>query len=56
MATRNLFLLKAVLTIQLSKLGLDVAICHKCGKIFMKTDGTTICKECQHQLLSSFSA
>jgi rRNA maturation endonuclease Nob1 len=47
MAERNIFLLKAALSIKLSKLGFDVAICHNCGRIFDKTKGETLCKDCQ---------
>ncbi|MBS7633780.1 hypothetical protein KEJ15_09270 [Candidatus Bathyarchaeota archaeon] len=47
MAERNIFLLKAALTIKLSKLGFDAGICHNCGRIFEKTKGKTLCNDCQ---------
>jgi formylmethanofuran dehydrogenase subunit E len=46
MAERNLFLLKAALIIKLGKLGLDSAICHKCGKIISTTNENSLCKDC----------
>jgi len=47
MATTNLFLAKTAVIMKLSKMGFDVAICHNCGKIFEKTKGRTLCKDCQ---------
>jgi len=47
----NLYLLKAVLILKLSKLGFDAAICHNCGKIFERTKaGETLCRECKTTL------
>jgi len=42
----NLYLLKVALALKLSRLGFNVAICHRCGKIFERTeDGEKLCME-----------
>ncbi|MEM3580904.1 MAG: hypothetical protein QXH40_03950 [Candidatus Bathyarchaeia archaeon] len=47
----NLYLLKVALALKLSGLGFNVGICHRCGKIFDRTEESeTLCKECKtHQ-------
>jgi hypothetical protein len=47
----NLFLLKVALAIKLSRLGFDAALCHRCGKIFERTEaGETYAKNAKNTL------
>jgi len=47
----NLFLLKVALALKLSRLGFDAALCHRCGRIFERTEaGETLCQECKSTL------
>jgi predicted amidophosphoribosyltransferase len=47
MEKTSLFLAKKAVIMKLSKIGFDTAICPKCGKIFEKAEGRTLCKDCQ---------
>ncbi|MEM0313290.1 MAG: hypothetical protein QW056_06235 [Candidatus Bathyarchaeia archaeon] len=47
---KDLHSLKEHLIVKLSELGLEAAICPGCGKIFDKSEGAVLCRECQDKI------
>lgn len=49
---KDLHSLKEHLLVKLSELGLEAAICPECGKIFDKSEGAALCRECKDKIMS----
>ncbi|MEM3378241.1 MAG: hypothetical protein QW674_04785 [Candidatus Bathyarchaeia archaeon] len=47
MGKEKVVLLKVAAGIKMRSLGLDVALCYRCGKLFLREKEELLCKDCK---------